>query len=420
MVVSIRRWDVLLVSVISLGVAVVAAWYVVSRRGSVRAAAAVLGAIALVVFVVVILASQSGRVLAVGLALAAISTAAAGYALAPTAQADDAEAAPKARQAVLIMNPRSGGGKVERFGLVDLCRQRGVEPYVLKPGDDLREVAEAAVARGADLLGMAGGDGSLALVASIASRHGLPFVVVPAGTRNHFALDLGIDREDVPGALDAFDDGVDTRVDLAEINGQGVRQQRVDGRVREGRAVGGLPRREGADRLGPAARHAGSRAPRPSTCTTRCPPARRPFRASCCWCPTTPTTSPTCVAEARESASTAACSGSSRCESGSAADAEKLAALEMTGQVQRFAGWNEWTASEFEVHSAGPVEVGVDGEALVLDPPLRFTIRPGAVTVRLPRAALRRSRAAHPARITARSTLAALWQLVTGRHTEVR
>ena len=80
-VVSIRRWDVLLVSVISLGVAVVAAWYVVSRRGSVRAAAAVLGAIALVVFVLVILASQSGRVLAVGLALAALSTAAAGYAL---------------------------------------------------------------------------------------------------------------------------------------------------------------------------------------------------------------------------------------------------------------------------------------------------------------------------------------------------
>jgi hypothetical protein len=64
------------------------------------------------------------------------------------------------------------------------------------------------------------------------------------------------------------------------------------------------------------------------------------------------------------------------------------------------------------------VEVGVDGEALVLDPPLRFTIRPGAVTVRLPRAALRRSRAAHPARITARSTLDALWQTAIGRRTE--
>jgi predicted polyphosphate/ATP-dependent NAD kinase len=51
----------------------------------------------------------------------------------------------------------------------------------------LRQLAEDAVARGADVLGMAGGDGSQALVASIASQHSIPFVVVPAGARNHFA-----------------------------------------------------------------------------------------------------------------------------------------------------------------------------------------------------------------------------------------
>ena len=72
---------------------------------------------------------------------------------------------------------------------------------MLLPGDDLLQLAESVVAAGADLIGMAGGDGSQALVASVASRHGLPLVVVPAGTRNHFALDLGIDREDVPGSL---------------------------------------------------------------------------------------------------------------------------------------------------------------------------------------------------------------------------
>jgi diacylglycerol kinase family enzyme len=66
-----------------------------------------------------------------------------------------------------------------------LCRERGIEPVILNPGDDLRQLAEDAVSRGADLLGMAGGDGSLALVASIASQHGIPFVVIPAGTRNH-------------------------------------------------------------------------------------------------------------------------------------------------------------------------------------------------------------------------------------------
>ena len=418
-VVSIRRWDVLLVSVVSLGVAVVAAWYVVSRRGSVRVAAAVLGAIALVVFILVILASQSGRVLAVGLALAALSTAAAGYALASTAQADEAESAPKARQAVLIMNPRSGGGKVERFGLVDLSRQRGVEPYVLSPGDDLREVAETAVAGGADLLGMAGGDGSLAIVASVASRHGLPFVVVPAGTRNHFALDLGIDREDVPGAMAAFDDGVDTRVDLAEINGRvfvnnasmGVYAKVVqsadyrDAKVQTASAM--LP-----DMLGPGAKALDLRYTMPSG--EEAVPGQLLLVSN----------NPYDLAHLRGGGTRerldSGVLGVVSLRVGSAADAEKLAALEMTGQVQRFAGWNEWTASEFEVDSAGPVEVGVDGEALVLDPPLRFAIRPGAVTVRLPRAALQRSRAAHPARITARSTLAALWHTATGRQAEAR
>ena len=68
-----------------------------------------------------------------------------------------------------------------------------------------RELAEDAVRRGADVLGMAGGDGSQALVASVAAQAGLDYVCVPAGTRNHFALDLGLDRADVVGALDAYD-----------------------------------------------------------------------------------------------------------------------------------------------------------------------------------------------------------------------
>jgi len=75
---------------------------------------------------------------------------------------------------------------------------------VLGLGDDLLGLAEDAIARGADALGMAGGDGSQALVASVAARHDIPYVCVPAGTRNHLALDLGLDRADVVGALDAF------------------------------------------------------------------------------------------------------------------------------------------------------------------------------------------------------------------------
>ena len=83
-----------------------------------------------------------------------------------------------------------------------------------------RRSSAAALDRGADALAMAGGDGSQAIVAAIAAERGLPYACIPAGTRNHFALDLGVDRDDVVGALDAFVDGGERTVDLAEVNGR--------------------------------------------------------------------------------------------------------------------------------------------------------------------------------------------------------
>jgi len=121
---------------------------------------------------------------------------------------------------VLIVNPRSGGGKAIRFDLVAQCRARGIEPIVFEPGADLSALAAAAVRNGADALGMAGGDGSQAAVAAVAAEHDLPFVCVPAGTRSHFAFDLGIDRRDVVRSLDAFADGVERRIDLGRVNGR--------------------------------------------------------------------------------------------------------------------------------------------------------------------------------------------------------
>ena len=114
----------------------------------------------------------------------------------------------------LIVNPRSGGGKATRFDLIAQCAQRGIEAIVLNPGDDLAELANTAIRDGADAIGMAGGDGSQATVAAIAAEHDVPFVCVPAGTRNHFAFDLGIDRNDVVAALDLFDGGTERRIDL--------------------------------------------------------------------------------------------------------------------------------------------------------------------------------------------------------------
>ncbi len=70
------------------------------------------------------------------------------------------------------------------------------------------------------MVGVAGGDGSQALVAGVAAEHDVSFVCIPAGTRNHFALDLGVDRDDVEGALDAFAAAYERRVDLATVNGR--------------------------------------------------------------------------------------------------------------------------------------------------------------------------------------------------------
>jgi diacylglycerol kinase family enzyme len=86
---------------------------------------------------------------------------------------------------VLFINPSSGGGQAARFRLDERARERGVEPVVLEPEQDLRALVRAALARGADALGMAGGDGSLIAVAAVAAEQGLPFVCVPTGTRNH-------------------------------------------------------------------------------------------------------------------------------------------------------------------------------------------------------------------------------------------
>jgi diacylglycerol kinase family enzyme len=129
---------------------------------------------------------------------------------------------PPPRRPYLIMNPRSGGGKVVRFGLKDKAEALGATVAVLEgPGTvDVAALARQAAVDGADLLGVAGGDGTQALVAGVAVEHNLPLLVISAGTRNHFALDLGLDRDDPSRCLDALRDGVELHVDLGYIGGR--------------------------------------------------------------------------------------------------------------------------------------------------------------------------------------------------------
>jgi diacylglycerol kinase family enzyme len=101
----------------------------------------------------------------------------------------------------LIVNPRAGDGRPGATELVEAARERGIEPHVLRQGERPEAVARSA---DAEAVGIAGGDGSLAAIAAVAIERDVPFVCIPYGTRNHFARDLGLDREDPIGALDAF------------------------------------------------------------------------------------------------------------------------------------------------------------------------------------------------------------------------
>ncbi|WP_433466260.1 diacylglycerol/lipid kinase family protein [Spirillospora sp. CA-128828] len=175
-----------------LVVTAAALWWVLTRRALVRVLAGALAVampLAVALYYValgllwVVLLSAGLWALAVGAGRAALRTGVQGAASAPYP-------APPPAQPFLIMNPRSGGGKVERFRLADKARELGAHVVVLDPDHhrDVAELARRAVADGADLLGVAGGDGTQALVAEVAARHGVPFMVIAAGTRNQAVL----------------------------------------------------------------------------------------------------------------------------------------------------------------------------------------------------------------------------------------
>jgi diacylglycerol kinase family enzyme len=205
-----------LFALLLLALALIAVWHAVLRRGMQRWVSAAVGVAALI---------GAGALLVSGHPIETaifVVTAIASLALARTAFVVHVHlprtSAPT--RAVLIYNPKSGGGKATRFKLAEEARRRGIEPIELTRDTTLEAIVEDALARGADGLAMAGGDGSQAVVAAAAAKAGVPYACIPAGTRNHFALDLGVDRNDVVGALEAFVDGGERWVDLAEVNGR--------------------------------------------------------------------------------------------------------------------------------------------------------------------------------------------------------
>jgi diacylglycerol kinase family enzyme len=210
-------------------------WWFLSHRGPVRWISAVLVVASPIVVIVVYISRNLlwAVVLVVLLAATSVVTARAALIRArPPAGIPEKETQPPFRP-YLIMNPRSGGGKVGKFRLDEKAIALGAEVALLDGAEhvDVAELARRAVANEADLLGVAGGDGTQALVAGVAAEHDLPFLVVSAGTRNHFAMDLGLNREhfamdlglnrEHPDAdLEALSDGVEVRLDLGVIGGR--------------------------------------------------------------------------------------------------------------------------------------------------------------------------------------------------------
>jgi diacylglycerol kinase family enzyme len=287
---------------------------------------------------------------------------------------------------------------------------------VLEPGDDLAALARDAVARGADLLGMAGGDGSQALVAGIASEHGLPFVCIPAGTRNHLALDLGVDRNDVVGSLDAFVDGYERTIDLATVNGSvfvnnvslGVYARIVqsdeyrDAKMQTTASM--LP-----ELLGPGAHAFDFEVAKPDGDVVHGP------------CLVLVSNN---VYELRRLGGFGSRErldegvlGVVTLVVGTATDVARLVALETAGQIDRAPGYDAWNADVVEIRSQRPIEAGVDGEALVYDSPLRFEICPAALRVRVARHAPGIS-PAHAARRVRGAGMKTLLQVAAGRPPE--
>jgi diacylglycerol kinase family enzyme len=229
-------------------------------------------------------------------------------------------------------------------------------------------LVDEAVADGADALGVAGGDGSLRLVAAVARAHGLPFACVPAGTRNHFALDLGVDRHDVVGALDAFGDhGLERSIDVAEVNGHVFLNNASLGIY--GDAVGQTAYRDAkvqtllettAEVLGPSRAapelflvdDLGRERRQPAVVLV----SNNPYALNR---PVAPGTRP-------------------RLDRGELG----IVVLDRPRPSAGHPG-RAWSATHLAVDATAPVHAGIDGEPVELDAPLEFVIRPRALRVRI-------------------------------------
>jgi diacylglycerol kinase family enzyme len=366
-----------LVGLAGLALTMAGVWWALTNKGLIRWLA--------VAAAVVVLVLYMGRgllwvvLVAIGLLVLAVAAGRAALRRDAIPERMPEHQVPPPRRPFLIMNPRSGGGKVVRFDLKDKAEALGATVAVLEgPGPvDVGELARTAVADGADLLGVAGGDGTQALVAGIAAEHDVPLLVISAGTRNHFALDLGLDRDDPSRCLDALRDGVELQVDLGVIGDRPFVNNASFGAyaaVVQSPAYRDDKTRTTLDQLpGLLAGQQGPRlVARAENVTVEGPHA---------------------VLVSNNQYGMGDIAGLGR---RARLDRATLGVFAVTvSSAVQAAGLVRGTRSRGLTRLAGPevvvdadasqIPVGVDGDALVLDTPVRCTIRPAALRVRVPR-----------------------------------
>ncbi len=416
---DVRRF---LVQVPLLLVALFAGWYALTRVGARRTIGTVVcvAAVVGIVGVAFVEEADATNVALLRLVLLLLAAVLARFALGRDVRSLKSRDTPgepvaAATRGVLIMNLKSGGGKAERFHLVEECRARGIEPVVLGPGDDLLQLARAAVDGGADVIGMAGGDGSQALVATVAADRDVPMVVVPAGTRNHLALDLGLDRDDVVGALDAYADAVEYPMDLADVNGRvfvnnvslGLYARIVRSpeyrNAKVETTLATLPKMLGPGTEAFDLRYTG-RGGEPHDHAHLIQVSNNPYGGAIDAIGSRPRLDTHRL-------------GVLALEIGNDRAASSFLTAVAAGHPERFTGYASWTAETFEVSSDYPIDVGLDGESIVMDPPLRFSIRARRLRVRLPLHAIGHSPAGRS--LDWRAAARGVWRTALGKPVEM-
>lgn len=380
-------------SVIGFAAAVASGWVALTNRGAKRLRAITVGLAATVLLIATLINDDEHRwflLFAIGGAVLATVCGRVALGHAPRRPPTD-EPVGRAHRPALVVNPRSGDGRAAELGLVERARDLGIRVLLLEGSASPLDLARRAVADGADALGMAGGDGSLAPVAALAAEHGIDFVCVPAGTRNHFAQDLGLERTDPLAALAAFGPAYRRRIDLAWVN-----ERPFVNNVSLG-LYGEIVQDEGyrGDKWGTAL------ARLPDVITAN------PQELDLTYADADGVT--------RDDAQVVHVSNNPYSLTMGAAGSRPdltggqlgIVCLRVDGGVRvaevmartvigpgNSEAMRAWSSPQFEVDSSRPVPAGVDGEAVELDPPLRFRSDPAAVTVRIPATAPGQSPAA--------------------------